>query len=134
MFRFPGKSSWEQHPWECEGGSTGQSEELGCDAVTAKASATAQEIWIRDGSAGSPTWVEGDCSLHCAKNNHKEERLTLELSTANILHSWETEVGHMDSTWCPLWPVQVEMPGSLSIAGLTRVSPNAVGCSFLEFF
>lgn len=64
----------------------------------------------------------------------KEERLTLELSTANILHSWETEVGHMDSTWCPLWPVQVEMPGSLPIAGLTRVSPNAVGCSFLEFF
>lgn len=98
VFRFPGKSSWEQHPWECEGGRTGQSEELGCDTVTAKASATAQEIWIRDGSAGSPTWVEGRCSLHCVKNKHKEEGFTLELSAANILHSWETEVGHTNST------------------------------------
>lgn len=49
VFRFPGKSSWEQHPWECEGGRTGQSEELGCDAVTAKASATAQEICMDQG-------------------------------------------------------------------------------------
>ena len=103
--------SWEQAPRGSEGGRTGRSEELGCDAGTAKASAAPQEPRIRDDPAGGPTGSKEDGALHCAFTSHwtdflppengvtvgkevpplpgtlpREEGLTLELLAANIPH------------------------------------------------